>query len=372
MQAAHQRKVVPKGDSWWTKTPVESSGITAAPRVPPKCSSEKQIAKRASSCEHEAPMMKKRYRPIPRKRKERTRDHSAHFRPPQLLDEALDTSKIENPARVISGSTTDAIPRRPSGIQQSILSRLPLELRQHVYGLVLGGDREFEVAISYRDPLADKMGLPPRAHFCILETRRTRLDLLKKNVCPKERRARFHRVALLQTCRQIHTEAIDLLYQGTTFIFKKPEVIKHLAAKLGPCNFDNIRHVDVRFWEIAHEDPSLGCDSDMVSHWNFFWSTMIGITHLRTLHVDMKYEVKMWYHSADQQYSRPLLEPLLALSGLREFKFNFTIHDSLFIVTINLPLSTQTLALIEKIHEAATRPRIEPKCFPEEEVGRIW
>lgn len=252
MQATHQRKVVPEGDSWWTKPPVESSGITAAPCVPPKCSSEKQRAKRALSCKDEAPTRKKRYRPIPRKRKERRGDHGAHIHPPQLLDEALDTSKIENPARVIHGSTTDG---RPSGIQQSILSRLPLELRQHVYGLVLGGDREFEVAISYRDPLADKMGLPPRAHFCILETRRTRLDLVKKNVCPKERRARFHRVALLQTCRQIHTEAIDLLYQGTTFIFKKPEVIKHLAAKLGPCNFDNIRHVDVRFWKLRTKTP---------------------------------------------------------------------------------------------------------------------
>lgn len=73
----------------------------------------------------------------------------------------------------------------------------------------------------------------------------------------------------------------------------------------------------------------------------------------------MKYGVRVWYHSADQQYSRPLLEPLLALSGLREFKLDFTIHDWLFIDTINLPLSTQTLALIEKIREAATRPRIE-------------
>lgn len=186
MQAAHQRKVVPEGDSWWTKTPVESSGITAAPRVPPKCSSEKQMAKRASNCENEAPTRKKRYRPIPRKRKERGGAHGAHIHPPPLLDEALNTSKIENPAGVISGPTTHTIPRRPSGIQQSIISRLPLELRQHVYGLVLGGDREFEVAISYRDPLADKMGLPPRAHFCILETRRTRLDLLKKMFVQKK------------------------------------------------------------------------------------------------------------------------------------------------------------------------------------------
>ncbi|KAI4111254.1 MAG: hypothetical protein LQ339_000715 [Xanthoria mediterranea] len=355
MQAAHQRKVVPEGDSWWTKTPVESSGITAAPRVPPKCSSEKQIAKRALSCKDEAPTRKKRYRRIPRKQKERRGDHAAHIHPPPLLDEALDTFKIENPARLTSGSTTETILRRPSGIQQSILSRLPLELRQHVYDLVLGGDREFEVGISYRDPFAYKMRMSPRAHFCIVDTSRTRAPF---------------RVALLRTCRQIHTEAIDLLYQGTTFIFKKPEVFKNLAAKLDPCNFDNIRHVDVRFWDFAHEDPSLGCDSAMVSHWKFFWSTMIGITHLRTLHVDMQYDVRMWYHSADQQYSRPLLEPLLALSGLREFKFNFTIHDSLFIVTINLPLSTQTLALIKKIREAATRPRIEPRCFSEEEVGR--
>lgn len=127
MQAAHQRKVVPEGDSWWTKTPVESSGITAAPRVPPKCSSEKQMAKRASNCENEAPTRKKRYRPIPRKRKERGGAHGAHIHPPPLLDEALNTSKIENPAGVISGPTTHTIPRRPSGIQQSIISRLPLD-----------------------------------------------------------------------------------------------------------------------------------------------------------------------------------------------------------------------------------------------------
>lgn len=186
MQAAHQRKVVPEGDSWWTETPVESSGITAAPRVPPRCSSEKQIAKRSLSCKDEAPTRKKRYHPIPRRRKEKRGDHGAHIHPPPLLDEALDISKIENSARVISGSTTETIFQRPSGIQQSILSRLPLELRQHVYGLVLGGDREFAVGISYRDPLADKMGLPPRAHFCIVETRRTRLDLLKKNLSKRK------------------------------------------------------------------------------------------------------------------------------------------------------------------------------------------
>lgn len=144
-----------------------------------------------------------------------------------------------------------------------------------------------------------------------------------------------------------------------------PRLLPAFATVLGPCNFDKIRHFYVRFW-VSPNEPALHCPFYKLSHWKTFWSRMITITHLRTLHVCISYDIPYCHHSADQDYARPILEPLLALSGLKEFRLNFTIQDPVLSTSssgLNLPLSTPTLALIEKIHEAATRPRIESRCF---------
>lgn len=182
MQAAIQKKLVAEGDSRWTRTQAELSGITAAIRNPSIRSLEKQTAKRALRCKEKASTRKKRHRSIARKRKEKKTDHGAHNH---------NTFGTGNPAGAISDPMTNTVlrcadtmtQRRASGIEQSLLGHLPLELRQLIYGLVLGGDKSFGLSWA------------PKGFFCIMEIYWS---------C-----ARFHRVALLRTCRQIHTEAID-------------------------------------------------------------------------------------------------------------------------------------------------------------------
>ena len=87
---------------------------------------------------------------------------------------------------------------------------------------------------------------------------------------------------------------------------------------------------------------------------------------LQTLSVKIRNLVGSTVELVDDHRCRPVLEPLLALRGLERFDLQYQAesvpiagHPGSIFYSFIIPLPGQTLALIEKIKEAATRPRIE-------------
>ena len=88
---------------------------------------------------------------------------------------------------------------------------------------------------------------------------------------------------------------------------------------------------------------------------------------LQTLSVQIRNLVGNSKALPDDHRCRPVLEPLLALRGLERFDLHYQAesvptagHPGSIFYSFKIPLPGQTLALIEEIKEAATRPRIEP------------
>ena len=245
-------------------------------------------------------------------------------------------------------SATDTSPRFADvdtcegalGIERSILSRLPLELRQQIYGFVLGA-KEFVVLTS-----------PPRNYI--------------HDVCGfPDYRPR--KPALLRTCRQIHTEAADILYQCTTFTVSAAHLLPVFAERNGPLHFNKICHLCIGFVVKSESSCSYHESLDHLN-WETFCSTVTSITHLRTLRISVTYMFHFSNQSDDDRYCRPILEPLLALSGLQEFHLRLTVGGRKlwkdYRETLIIQLSDPLLALIKKIKEAAARPRMDAGGHP--------
>lgn len=174
---------------------------------------------------------------------------------------------------------------------------------------------------------------------------------------------RPHRVAVLWTCRQVYTEAIDLLYQRDPFCVESPGVFMAFAAMIAPHHFDKIRHLHISLNRRHGDDePVWGYNYQSESEWNTFWLTIAGISHLRTFNVCIEYRVYDIGDAGDQSMCQPILRPLLALNGLKDFVLVFKIREFVPFRCLypgETLLCPQINALIKSISNAATEPRID-------------
>ncbi|KAL8768297.1 MAG: hypothetical protein Q9209_005436 [Squamulea sp. 1 TL-2023] len=248
----------------------------------------------------------------------------------------------------VDGTYVTAKPRDAVGLDQSLLSRLPLELRQQIYSYVLHAPWEF-IRLVRQESIA--VGTRKRSRFIAL-------PVGSWQIC-----SHSHRTAVLWTCRQIYTEAIDSLYQRIPFYAELPSVFMAFATIVAPQQFDKIRHLHFFLYRKHYlAKPVWKFESQSRSEWNTFWVTIAGIRHLRTLNVDIVFPVRAIRDAKDQSMCQAILRPLLALSGLQDFSLEFEIrrvgqHGEL--CQAKIPLWPQTHALIESISDAAAKPRID-------------
>lgn len=201
-----------------------------------------------------------------------------------------------------------------SGFEGSALHRLPLELRQEIYGYVLGREENWLVFLPF------KMRAVPAGHLI------TRGDVTDShaNQFKVARDDRFfwpQRTALLRTCRQVYREAIDLLYTGNTFVIKHPKILFTLANYIPRQRLRNIRNLHLFFSPTGCNSPDPCYDLEM-DEYPRCWDIILGMERLRTLRVH-----------ADLRFSHGVMPVVVAhwitmLKGLNKFALNFQVVRS--------------------------------------------
>ena len=163
-------------------------------------------------------------------------------------------------------------------------------------------------------------------------------------------------IALLLTCRQIHEEAVDLLYSTNNFIIYDFPTFETFARSVPPQRVNAIRSLRVH-WS---PNTSIGYPHDRTPQYDLpldldsFWEIVIGMKSLRNLGVYFEAYYEVWQNSFDYEaWEVRRLEPLRRLRGLSYFKLEigYIKRDS------SISFEPCAPAFREELMEAVKRPR---------------
>ncbi|OCK77253.1 hypothetical protein K432DRAFT_384840 [Lepidopterella palustris CBS 459.81] len=215
----------------------------------------------------------------------------------------------------------------------TLLARLPLELRIMIYTEVLGKSflhiRTSERQVSHVKCLSmyDNIGCPqsPRQlaqFFFMAHEQAVNMDIPTSSA----------NLALLQTCRQIYTEAINILYSANTFDFAHPGIFTLFIPTIRPQRLAAITSIHIGWSSEEGGDPfrvPLNMKTqrrassymfetdpvDLAKHWDPIWdvipSQMPGLKRLVVTMVGPRLD--------NWELQDMLLLPLERLGPLREF-----------------------------------------------------
>ncbi|KAL8779969.1 MAG: hypothetical protein Q9213_006694 [Squamulea squamosa] len=241
-------------------------------------------------------------------------------------------------------------------LDDSILLRLPLEIRQEIYGYVLGREENCLVALPF------KIRAVPEGHSTSRENVRN-AALNQCLITSDEPRFWPQRTALIRTCRQIYNEAIDLLYCGNIFVVKHPQIFLCFTKSIVPMRLNRIRNIRIIIEKPLCLVLTLNkVDSSVREVWESFWDAVSRIECLTSLCVGFKYCFPPSDQIAMDAPWMDALRPLLLLRGLLAFQLGFVAEQQQrpFASTVNLgemPGSCQLKDLIRRIHFVARLPR---------------
>ena len=237
------------------------------------------------------------------------RAHVLEQRPPPLPNARTNLSR--------TSLSTHSQPSSP------LFTKFPLEIRQHIYEIVLGGDIIHLVDVSQRiahyryahnedtksqDPPTGTVPLqyplgphaPPTA---------TWLD--QRNRIPRPAQFSSGLLSLPLTCHAVYVEAMPVLYGSNTFSMASPLVLIYLKDYvLRPSRFAEIRHLRlnpwVRFDNPAHYGGRVPAPHDAET-WARFWGVVAGMK-LRTLGAWIEFWGAEEECSVEAGWVRPMLE----------------------------------------------------------------
>lgn len=255
------------------------------------------------------------------------------------------TSKVHTVKPTVRGprSPNDNIPipcasnNHTNSFATSTLSRLPPELRHQIYTYILGEEHAVQL-----QPLTP-----------------TKFRILARS--PHTYHFGPYTAAILLTCRQVHAEAVHLLYQKAVFTVSGDLAVLLMFKELvGPRQFAMIRHLRVSLDRPSRRNLRLPASMRApcvcsASEWRRLWSAIAGMRGLWTLSVGIGYRFgKM----RDQYRSlRSVLKPLLGLNGLKEFQLDFRVR-SVLNSGGRVDICEEILELIERIRMTALQPRV--------------
>ncbi|KAH6717536.1 hypothetical protein BKA61DRAFT_288403 [Leptodontidium sp. MPI-SDFR-AT-0119] len=126
-------------------------------------------------------------------------------------------------------------------------------------------------------------------------------------------------LCLLQACRQVYTEAIDILYSSNTFVVSNPAVIEYLPLSLQPQSLNTIR--TLRFvWEllgntvpptVIHDYPQSLLHIQVMHQekWRKIWDIISAMEGLHELHVKL-FVCDYTWANLNKDAAAYLLEPV--------------------------------------------------------------
>ena len=219
---------------------------------------------------------------------------------------------------------------------KSTLSRLPPEIRHQIYTYVLGEEH----AVQFQPLTPTKFRIITRG--------------------PQAYHFGPYKAALLLTCRQVHAEAVHLLYQKTVFTVTGDLAVLLMFKELvGPRQFDMIRHLHVSLDRPSRRNLRLPASMRAscvcsASEWRRLWSVVAGMRGLWTLSVKIGY----WFLTMRDQYRslQSVLKPLMGLSGLKEFQLEFRLQ-SVLDSGDRVEICEEILEMIKRIKMTALQPQ---------------
>ncbi|KAL8802245.1 MAG: hypothetical protein Q9200_006660 [Gallowayella weberi] len=231
----------------------------------------------------------------------------------------------------------------------ALLGSLPLEIRLQIWREVLGGNL-FHMAFDktqnalhcylcqdfstgFHSHGEDKY---PRCQGSLREP----CFFYSRPICffPRGENYAFRAMSFLLTCRQIYTEAKDMLCSTNVFNIDDSDTLLKLMA-LPFSQFQKIQtmHVNVAMWKIRCSDiTQIATIHPLYTAWTEFWATLAKFSGLRHLRLDV-------YGTSRAGFQKEDLEPLLQLKGLKTFDLavwrdtdgpNYTKQD----IAVSVPL----------------------------------
>jgi len=121
---------------------------------------------------------------------------------------------------------------------------------------------------------------------------------------------------LLETCRKIYTEAIQILYSAPTFDFDSLETLIAFSCSVLPQRFDSIHSIQLDFrFAMSHLFNESMPKSDP-QRWERIWRILASMPKLQSLRVRI-----IWPASeVGKKLEDRLLEPLGMVTGLKTFE----------------------------------------------------
>ena len=219
-----------------------------------------------------------------------------------------------------------------------LLSKLPLELRQAIYTLVIGNDTFRLISVPWKViavPDIDGNVSMTQAHFsannlsplnfiAVPNEHEQQSQTLTRRTEPLQAAPPLHGRgnALLLTCRHIFNEAIELLYSTNTFIIHDFHTFQTFARSVPAGNLNAIRSFKVH-WSPETSIPykhERTPQYDLPIQLDWFWEIVIGMKGIRHLDVYLEAYFEIWQKNVDYEASeKRRLEPLLTLRGLLSF-----------------------------------------------------
>ena len=250
------------------------------------------------------------------------------------------------PRRQISSLTMDRLLNKGC----MFLQQLPLELRLIIYSYVIGNDKIRLITVPWKVVAApDIEGNVSMTHEHITAFHSRRPD----------KRPRFYGNALLQTCRQIYQEAVDVLYSTNTFILLDFPTFDTFAKSILPQRLNAIRSLQIRYSptkSISYQHECTG-HYDLPNDLDSVWETILRMKNLQNLELDFEAYSRVWKDDHERENSEiHRLSPLLSLRGLSSFQLELIyLNDG---DHGNPRAEPYAPALRQAIFEGVRRPRI--------------
>ncbi|MCJ1466987.1 hypothetical protein MMC07_005609 [Pseudocyphellaria aurata] len=129
-------------------------------------------------------------------------------------------------------------------------------------------------------------------------------------------------IALLQTCRQIYLEAINVLYTTNIFDIDHLQTLIYLSKSIPPQQFATISTLHVS-WPVTYHAASYHGQVDSMNDWervcHVVATKMPGLRHFK---VSLSHNAPL---SIREESDQDWIKPLLEIRGLRTF--NLVTHD---------------------------------------------
>ena len=199
-----------------------------------------------------------------------------------------------------------------------LLQKLPIELRLLVYSHVIGNDRFRLITIPWKVVAAldiDGNLSMNHEHFKLTNL------IFRTTPLPSNGNA------LLMSCRQVYSEAVDLLYSSNTFVLHDFHTLETFAKSVPPQRLNAIRKLEIYYSPVTgiqyqHEWTS---HYDLPRDLDWIWKVVVGMQGLRDLAIVLEAYSTLILEDEDREACEVRrLSPLLQLRGLSTFSLELT------------------------------------------------